>query len=442
MPVTEQQLPCDLAAERLILGSVILDHTAHLEVFSLLKADDFSLNLHQKLYSLMVVMDADGETIDRITIASRLNDLKLLEAIGGFSYLISLDEGLPELPSIESYIRIVIEKSSLRKIIYTAQNLMNRCMAADGDAAELIASADQHLMQINRNEASTAEALNAGQIVSKVGGLDKFIDPDPGVSSPWVRLNDITGGYRLQELCVVAGNPGMGKSAIAIQTGMRVAEDGRGVMIFSLEMSRASIVKRMACYRARVDAQKLQLGYLNMEERARLRVAINDITKWPLWIAEYGISTVSGIRAALRAKRAAKQEVFMIVIDYLQILQVVGKSKSRNEEVSELTRSLKLLAMEEKVNIQLLSQLSRDNKKERRPPELQDLRDSGSIEQDADSVAFVWRPELMWREKPELKGLAELILAKQRNGPTGKIELTWVGAFVAFENRTEDFREE
>lgn len=441
MPVLEK-LPCDLAAERLILGSVILDHTAHLAVFNLLKADDFSLRDHQQLFAVMVTMDAAGLPIDRITIASRLNDLKLLEAVGGFSYLISLDEGLPQLPNIESYIRNVLEKSSLRKIIYTAQNLMNRCMVADTEAAELIATADQTLMQINRNESETAQSLNAGQIITKSGGIDKFLSPNQGVRTPWIRLTEITGGYRPQELYVIAGNPGMGKSSMAIQTAMRVSEDGFGVMIFSLEMSRESIVKRMACYRARVDAQKLQLGYLNNEERTRLRKAINEITGWPLWVAEYGVSTVSGIRAALRAKRAAKQDVFMLVIDYLQILQIVGKSKNRVEEVSELTRSLKLLAMEEKVNIQLLSQLSRDNKKERRAPELQDLRDSGSIEQDADAVAFVWRPEMIHRDREDLRGQADLILAKQRNGPTGKIELTWLGQFTAFENRAEDFRDE
>lgn len=435
------KLPCDLAVERLILGCIILDYPAYVEIFSLLKVEDFSLHQNQELYRVMVAMDAAGIPIERITIASRLNDLRILETIGGFSYLVSLDEGLPDGLNVESYIKILLEKSALRKIIVTAHNLIDRCMVADTDSAELIAVADQTLMQINRHEAETAEALTAGQIIEKGGGLDKFLNPDPGIRTPWTRFTQITGGYRIQELNVVAGNPGMGKSAIAIQAAMRVAEDGRGVMIFSLEMSRASMIKRMACYRARVDATKLAEGYLNADERTRLRKAILEMSAWPLWISEYGVSTVTGIRATLRAKRSRKHEVFMLVIDYLQILHGVGKPESRNEEVSEITRSLKLLAMEEKVNIQLLSQCNRENKKERRSPELQDLRDSGSIEQDADSVAFIWRPELMWRDKPELKGLAELILAKQRNGPTGKIELTWLGHFTAFENRAEEFLE-
>ena len=438
----DRPLPCNLPAERLILGSVMIDHAAHLDVFRLLSPEDFSLERHQTIFKTLREMDSTGRVIDRITVASTLSDKRLLEPLGGLTFLISLDEGLPLMPSIESYIRIVLEKSALRKIINTATNLINRCMVVDANSAELIAVADQTLMQINRYQSDEAESLTAGQIVESEGGIDKLLNPDPGIRTPWTRFTDMTGGYRPQELNVIAGNPGMGKTAIAMQAGMRVAEDGHGVMIFSLEMSRASILKRMACYRGRVDSSKLLHGYLNQEERNRLRQAIFDISKWPLSIAEYGVSTVTGIRAALRSKRARKEAIFMLVIDYLQLLRVVGKSENRTAEVSELTRSLKLLAMEENVNIQLLSQLNRDNKKERRAPELQDLRESGSIEQDADSVAFVWRPEMIHRDREDLKGHAELIIGKQRNGPTGKIELTWLGHLTAFENRAEDLREE
>jgi replicative DNA helicase len=437
----KQVLPCDLSAERLILGSVILDYPTHAQVFNLLVPDDFALEKHRTIYKAMRTMDSAGETIDRITVASRLSDLNQLDSVDGLSYLVSLDEGLPQLPNIESYIDIIREKSSLRKIIYAAHHLVDRCMVASADSAELIAFADQTLMKINAKEVETAVALKTGEVIAKAGGIDKFLHPDIGVRTPWKQFSEITGGYRIQELCVVAGNPGMGKTAIAIQSAMRVAEDGLGVMIFSLEMSRASMVARMACYRGRVNGALLRAGYLNAENRERLRKAITDISDWPLWISEYGISTVSGIRAALRAKRAMGHDVFMLVVDYLQLLNVVGKSENRNAAVSEITRGLKLLAMEEKVNIQLLSQLNRDNKKERRAPELQDLRESGSIEQDADSVTFVWRPELMWRDREDYKGLAELIIAKQRNGPTGKIDLTWLGHITAFENRAEDLSE-
>ncbi len=428
-------------AERLILGSVILDHIRHAEIFSQLAADDFSTEIHRRIYGRMHEMDAAGDRIDRVTIASRLNDLNLLESVGGLTYLTSLDTGLPELPSIESYIDIVREKSSLRKIIFAAQHLMNRCISADSDSAELIALADRTLMQIGYKSQETAQVLIPGEVVEDQGGLDKLLNPDMGIRTPWTIFTDITGGYRRGELFVIAGNPGMGKSAAALQVAMRAAEDGLGVLLFSLEMSRASIVKRMLSYRARVDGAKWRAGYLNQEERTRILKAFNEIANWPLGIAEHGISTVSAIRAALRKQRT-KRDVFMVVIDYLQLLQSIGRPENRNAEVSAITRALKLLAIDEKVNIQLLSQCNRENKKERRPPELQDLRESGSIEQDADAVAFVWRPELLWRDREDLKGEAELILAKQRNGPTGKIRLTWLGHLTAFENRAEDLADD
>jgi replicative DNA helicase len=437
----EQQLPCDVAAERLVLGSVILNHVQHAEVFQLLTADDFSLDSHRKIYATMRAMDADGETIDRITVASKLNDLKLLESIGGFTKLADLDTGLPDIPNIESYIEILREKSALRKIIYAAQNLMNRCLSGVPDSKDLIAQADESLMKIGYQPNDAAELLKSGEVVQTEGGMDRFLNPEIGVRTPWELFTEKTGGYRRGELFIIAGNPSMGKSAAALQVAMQVAKDGLGVMYFSLEMSRASLVRRMICYRARVDSAKLRAGFVNQDERARLRNAINEASAWPLWIAEHGISTVSGIRAAFRKLRV-KEDVFMIVIDYLQLLQSIGNHSNRNAEVSEITRQLKLLAVDEKVNVQLLSQLNRDNMKERRAPELRDLRESGSIEQDADACAFVWRPEQLWRDREDLRGVAEIILAKQRNGPTGKIELTWLGSLTAFESRAEGFREE
>ena len=430
-------LPCDLAAERLILGSIILDHSAHAEVFNLLAPEDFILEKHRRIYTAMRDMDAAGDKVDRVTIAGKLNELGQLELVDGLFYLASLDDGLPQFPNVESYVNIVREKSSLRKIMIAAQHLLNRCASAGTDSAELIALADQTLMKIAYKADETAQVLDSGDVIRKEGGIDKMLNPVIGARTPWTLFTDMTGGYRRGELFVIGGNPGMGKSALALQVGMRAAADGLGVIVFSLEMSRASLVLRMACYLAKVNGAKLRAGYLNSEERERLRLAFAEVSKWPLWMAEHGVSTVSAIRSALRKKKA-KRDVFMVVIDYLQLLRVIGKSESRNAEVSEITRSLKLLAIEEQVNVQLLSQCNRDNKKERRPPELQDLRESGSIEQDADAVAFVWRPELMFRDREDLRGLAELIVAKQRNGPVGKIELTWLGHLTAFENRAAE----
>jgi replicative DNA helicase len=437
----ELALPQDISAEKLVLGSLMLDHPAYAEAFTLLQPEDFSVEVHRRIYGAMKAMDSTGATIDRITVARRLDDLKQLQSIGGLTYLVYLDEGLPQLPHIDTYVEIIKEKAAQRKIIVLAQHLMTRSMAKDSDAASLVSLAEQMLMDVNYKADETAESLKPGEIVEREGGIQKFLYPPPGVATPWIRFSEVTGGYRRGELFIIAGNPSMGKTALAMQIAMKVAEESLGVSVFSLEMSRASLVKRMMCYKARVDGAKFRAGYLTKEERSRLLEAYNLIAGWPIWISEHGISNVPAIRSALR-KRKAKQDIFMVVIDYLQLLQSIGKHSNRSTEVSEITRQLKLMAVDEKVNMQVLSQLNRDNMKERRPPELRDLRESGSIEQDADATAFVWRPEMLHRDRADLRGLAELILAKQRNGPTGKIELTWLGHLTAFENRAEEFRDE
>lgn len=433
----EIALPRDISAEKLILGSLILDHLPHAEVFNVLNPEDFLLDTHRRIFGAMKAMDSTGLVIDRVTVARRLDDLKQLELVGGLSYLVSLDDGLPQLPHLDAYVEIIKEKSAQRKIIVLAQHLMNKSQSRDADAGSLVALAEQMLMEVNYKADETAETMKPGEVVEDEGGIDKFLYPSPGVATPWYRFSEVTGGYRRGELFIIAGNPSMGKSALAMQIAMKVAEESLGVTVFSLEMSRASWVKRMACYKARVDGAKLRAGYLNGDERNRLRDALNIIANWPLWIAEHGISTVPAIRSALR-KRRSKQDIFMVVVDYLQLLQSIGKHSNRTTEVSEITRQLKLMAVDEKVNMQVLSQLNRDNMKERRPPELRDLRESGSIEQDADATAFVWRPEMLHRDREDLRGVAELILAKQRNGPTGKIELVWLGHLTAFENRADD----
>ncbi len=437
----ERALPQDISAEKLILGSLILDHAAHTEVFSLLQPEDFTLEWHRRIYGAMKVMDAAGETIDRVTIARRLDDLKQLKSIGGLAYLVSLDDGLPQFPHLDSYVEIIREKSAQRKIIVLAQHLMTRSLSTDADAGTLVALAEQMLMDVNYKADETAEGLKPGEVVEQEGGLEKFLYPTPGVATPWPRFSEVTGGYRRGELFIIAGNPSMGKSALAMQIAMKIAQESLGVCVFSLEMSRASLLRRMACYKARVDGAKLRAGYLNSDERSRLRAALNEMFDWPIWIAEHGISTVPAIRSTLR-KRRAKTDIFMVVIDYLQLMQSIGKHSNRSTEVSEITRQLKLMAVDEKINVQVLSQLNRDNMKERRAPELRDLRESGSIEQDADATAFVWRPEMLFRDREDLHGLAQLILAKQRNGPTGKIDLTWLGHLTAFESRAEDYIEQ
>jgi replicative DNA helicase len=437
-------LPSNLDAERVILGSILMDYNSYRDTLSLIPAEEFSLEAHRRIFGAMQRIDLRGGSVDRVTIAEALMGASHLESVGGLTYLISLDDGLPALPSIEPHISIVREKAALRKIVYASQSLIERCLSPGENAPEIIATGERMLDAIGRDRRTeTAELLTPLEIVEKAGGIQNFLNPKQGagVKTPWQRLTNMTNGYRRGELFIVAGNPSMGKSAAALQVAMDAAEAGNGVLIFSLEMSRQSLVQRMACCRARVDGSKLRSGYLNSDERARLRQAIAEFGKWPLWIAEHGVSTVSGIRSAVRRQKA-KRDIFMLVIDYLQLLRAVGKFSNRNAEVSEITRGIKLLAVDEDVNVQLLSQLNRDNMRDKRPPALHDLRESGSIEQDADAVVFVWRPEMLHRDREDLRGHAELILAKQRNGPVGKVEVVWLSGLTKFESRSEDIPDE
>ncbi len=315
--MAERALPQDISAEKLILGSLILDHAAHAETFGLLQPEDFILESHRRIYVALKAMDTAGETIDRVTIASRLANSNQLQSIGGLTYLVSLDDGLPQFPHLDSYVEILREKAAQRKIIGMARHLMNLSLSTGADAGELVALAEQMLMDVNYASDDTAEALLSGEVIEQEGGLEKFLYPTPGVATPWPKFSEVTGGYRRGELFIIAGNPSMGKSAMAMQVAMKVAQEGLGVSVFSLEMSRVSLVKRMACYRARVDGARLRAGYLSADERNRLRVAVNEISNWPIWIAEHGVSTVPAIRSVLR-KRRSKTDIFMVVVDYLQ----------------------------------------------------------------------------------------------------------------------------
>lgn len=441
----ERGLPAHLESERAILGSLALSHQAHAEALTLLSPDDFSIEKHRRIFGAMLAIDRAGGQIDRITLASELIDRGQLESVDGLTYLATLDSDLPQFLGIGHYVEIVKEKAALRRIIIAAQGLVNRCLGSEETSAEIIAGAEQALSEIGQAATSdTAAMLTPGEVIEASGGLQKFLSPQRGigVETPWKRLSDMTGGFRRGELFVVAGNPSHGKSALALQIGAHCASLGHGTQIISLEMSRESLVERLACSRARVDSAKLRAGYLSHEERARLQKAVNGILDWPLWLGEHGVSTTVGIRSALRKQRV-KSDVFMVVIDYLQIMNSLSRSQNRNAEISEMTRTLKLLAVDERVNVVLLSQLNRDNVKEKRPPALHDLRESGSIEQDANAVLFVWRPEMLPgnRERADLRGHAELLLAKQREGPVGKIDLIWIPSYTKFESRVEDANE-
>ncbi len=445
----ERGLPANLDAERFVLGSILLDDSSFISTAGALGADDFCLEKHRRIFSRMAELYERGERIDRITVANELMKHNQLESIDGLSYLVSLDDGLPTISNLDSYVRIVKDKSILRRIIFNSQKLIDRCVLGEEEPELLLASAEESLLKLGESRAKDALA-NPDRIIREFeGGLNAFLDPSKrikGVSTGFLKLDEMTGGFHGGELIILAARPSMGKTALALNIAQHVAmnqNEKQTVAVFSLEMSKESLLTRMICASARVDQQKFRAGYLNQDERRRLQKAAAELVQAPLYIDDTPGTNIMDVHAKLRRLKN-EHGLKLVIVDYLQLMSTRGRAENRNQEVSALSRGFKLLAKELDVPMLVLSQLSRAP--ETRPgdhrPQMSDLRESGSIEQDADVIGFIFREEVYKQDREDLKGLAELLLAKQRNGPTGKINMVFLKEFTKFENRTNDLGED
>ena len=444
---TEKGLPTNVDAERFVLGSILLDDSFFIQAAGTLDADDFSIEKHRRIFRRMGDLNERGEKIDRITIANELMKFGELEACDGLTYLVSLDDGLPQIPNLDSYIRIVKDKSVLRRIIFASQHMMNRCLQGEEAPEEILAGAEETLLKLG--EARVKDGLlNPGQILQGYdGGINAFLDPSKrikGISSGFTKFDEYTGGMHGGDLVIVAGRPSMGKTALALNIAQHVAlKLKQTVAIFSLEMSKESLLTRMLCAAARVDSQKFRAGYLSQDERRKLNHALHELVEAPLYIDDTPGVHLMDMHAKLRRLQTDHRDkggVKLVIVDYLQLMTGRGRFENRNQEVSALSRGMKLLAKELNVPMMVLSQLSRavETRQGDHRPQLSDLRESGSIEQDADLVSFVFREEVYNKNREDLRGLAELIIAKQRNGPVGTVNLVFLHAQTKFENRAED----
>ena len=443
--VMHKGLPANIEAERYVLGAILLDSSAFLNVGGAVQPADFSLQSHQLIFTRMSQLFERNEKIDRVTVANELMKFNELDNVGGISYLVSLDDGLPQLYNLESYVKIVKDKAVLRHIIFTSQGLIDRCINGADDPHGILASAEEQLMKLG--EAQVKDSLRTPREVIEQfeGGLNAFLDPTKrvrGTSTGFLKLDEMTGGFRPGELIILAARPAMGKTALALNLGQYVAMNPaapKAVAVFSLEMSNESLLTRMICAQARVSQTKFREGYLNADERRLLQKATIDIARAPIFIDDSSAITIMDIHAKLR-RLQRENDLGLVIVDYLQLMSTPGRSENRTQEVSAMTRGLKLLSKELKCPFFVLSQLSRAP--ETRPgdhrPQLSDLRESGSIEQDADMVMFVFREEYYKRLDANLHGKAELILAKQRNGPTGTVKLAFLHEFTKFENLLEE----
>ncbi|HYM12452.1 MAG TPA: replicative DNA helicase [Bryobacterales bacterium] len=441
--VLEKGLPANVEAEQFVLGSILLSDVLFAQVAGALDADDFVLEKHRRIFARMLELHTRSEKIEYLTLANELMKHGQLESCDGVAYLSALTEGLPRLENIDSYVRIVKDRSLLRRLIYTSQSIMGNCLEAGEEVDEILAKAEDMILKVGDSRIRGGLASPRQIVETFPGGVNTFLDPSKrlrGLTTGFTKLDEMTTGLQPSELCVIAARPSMGKTALALNIAQHAAVKlAKTVAVFSLEMSSESLLSRMLCALARVDSHRFRGGFLNMEERRRLSGALNELVQSPLFIDDSASTNLMEMHAKCRRLRS-ERGLDLVILDYLQLMTGKGKFENRNQEISTISRGLKQLAKELKVPVIALSQLSRapEVRTGDHRPQLSDLRESGSIEQDADLVAFIFREEVYKPDREDLHGMAELLVAKQRNGPTGKVDLAFLHKYTKFENRAED----
>jgi replicative DNA helicase len=441
-------LPANIDAEKTILGAILLDNAAHSEAAEKISADDFSLDSHRRIFLRMSELMDSQRAVDIVTLANELSRYKEVEAVGGVAYLASLTEGLPRRPVIEEYIRIVKDKSLLRKLMAICSMAIARANDQSESALEVLGSAEQQLMEVTEKGISGGfQSLH--QIVEhSFGTIDNLYKQSrevTGLATDFIELDRMTSGLQKGELIIIAARPSMGKTALAINIAQNAAVNHNAVVaVFSLEMSKESLLRRMLASQAWVDQRNLQTGFIAKEDHGKLQKALGELVESRLFIDDTAGISLSEMRAKARRLKQSYNGLDLIVIDYLQLMSASlpsGKKgyENRTQEVSAISRGLKALSKELDVPVVALSQLSRASERrgDDKRPMLSDLRESGSIEQDADVVAFIHREAYYNRDEEmtqEDKAKSEIILAKQRNGPTGVVHLNFISRFTRFDN--------
>jgi replicative DNA helicase len=442
-------LPSSVHTEVAILGAMLLDGVAISDATSKLKSDDFSLDSHQRIYRAMVELMAKGHGIDYLTVQEELARRRELDSVGGPAYLAYLSEGIPRNFNIESYVRIVKDKSLLRQLMSIFHDGQIRASDQSEDAITVLGDVEALLADV-ADSAIQRGLAGIGEIVAQsFGSIDALYEQGREVTGLATRYTDfdrMTSGLQDSELIIIAARPSMGKTAWAINIAQNAAvHDGKVVAVFSLEMSKESLLRRMLASEALVGSRKLQTGTMLREDKGKLMKALERLMESKMFIDDTPGITLAEMRAKARRLKQQEGRLDLIVVDYLQLMTGVNPSgkrgfENRTQEVSSISRGLKALAKEMKIPVLALSQLSRGSEQRTgdKKPLLSDLRESGSIEQDADVVAFIHREEYYNRDDPEVQGKAEIIIAKQRNGPTGSIELAFRADFTRFENLKKD----
>jgi len=433
--------PWNNDAEQAVLGAMLLDQDASLSAAQLLADDMFYREAHRRLFRAMVSLTERRVVIDHITLRDELIRRGELDSIGGYDYVAELADSVPTAANLEYHAKIVKEKAILRKLIETATGIITEAYDGHTTASELLDAAESRIFQVSQQRTEEGFARLKEMLwptMERIETLQKSGKAITGVPSGFADLDNLTSGFQRGELVILAARPSMGKTAFVLNIATHAAVEQHGVAIFSLEMSKESLVQRMLTAEARVDSQLVRRGMLRDFDFTKLARAAGVLQQCPVWIDDTPALTLLEMRSKARRLKA-ENDVQMIIVDYLQLMRSPEYSDNRVQEISDISRSLKGLAKELGVPVLALSQLSRASEQRggERKPILSDLRDSGAIEQDADIVMFIHRPEYYDREDESKRGLAEIMLAKHRNGPTGDVHLRFNREYTRFDSLTQ-----
>jgi replicative DNA helicase len=438
--VSLKTLPHSLEAERSLLGGIMLSETAWDAVAELVTPSDFYYGKHGHIFTEMARLAEAAEPLDVITLAEALQKRALLEASGGLIYLADLAKSTPSAANIRAYANIVHDRATLRRIINTATSIQETAFNPEGrDAGDVLDSAERLIMQIAEQGPKSGGPVGVNALLKEaLGKIDELFNSKgsiTGLTTGYKDLDSKTSGLQASDLIIVAGRPSMGKTSFAMNlVENAILADSKPILVFSMEMPAGSLMMRLLSSVGKIDQTRVRNGQLEEEDWAKLSAAMQQLKDKPLLIDDTPALTPTEIRSRARKVLREQGSLGMIMIDYLQLMQVAGSSEGRTAEISEISRSLKSIAKEFNCPVIALSQLNRSL--EQRPnkrPVMSDLRESGAIEQDADVIMFIYRDEVYNEESPD-KGTAEIIIGKQRNGPIGTSRLAFVGQFTRFEN--------
>lgn len=431
--------PQNVEAEQAVLGSVLLKSDTFSSVLEVLKPQDFYKNSHKLIFEIMIDLFENSAPQDVLTVSNLLRDKNKLEEAGGSLYLATLTSIVPVTTNIVSYAKIIREKSILRHLIEVNTDIAARCYEEQNDIDGLVDQAEQAIFDIAGKKGGQHFTPIKAIVPAAFAAVEQLYKREgliTGVSTGYSRIDKMTAGLQPSDLIIIAARPSMGKTSLAMNIAQHAAiVEKTGVAVFSLEMSKEQLVMRLLSSVGRIDSQRIRTGSLHSDDWPKLTRAVGILSEAPIYIDDTPAISVLEMRAKVR-RLASQNEIGLVIVDYLQLMRGRGRIENRTQEISEISRSLKALAKEHNMPVIALSQLNRglESRTDKRPM-MADLRESGAIEQDADVICFIYRDEVYNKseDNPEI-GLAEIIIGKQRNGPTGIVKLTFIKEFTMFEN--------